>query len=598
VDLPEIERRLSRVESALRRLGAPLEPPLTGPQRDPPAVCVQAGVVVEHILRDLWKRLGLKGSPARRQFEDLLTNTVRKLEDDGTPVPGDVHDGLRTLQLKRNRAAHDYQVTRDDALYCLLKLADFAQWYFGSFLPSREPSVEDGESAAPGGTKDGGSESPPRPDAPVAGGALPPPPGPSGGSPTPTPPPPTVPPASPAPQAAPPPAPVVAPPPAKGAKGPAPGAPAGRRKWIGLAVILAGLAAVGWLYWHDSRLLFTFKGHNGAVNGVTFDPTDGKRLASGSGGFDERSKPLQGWVKVWEDTGQEVLTLGGDFDDVEGVAISPDGRYLAAAGYRTVKVWDLTKKQEFQTFKGYTNYVFSVAFSPDSRWLATGSYSDPVQVWDVATAAKVLSLPTNEPMTAADGTLLYTDAHDVAFSPDGRRLAAGCGDSVVRVWQLDAGGAAPLTRASWTLGVPGSGIDRPPVGEHQGHRNAVYCVAFSPDSKYLASGSVDRTIRVWDLATMKEFRVLSHQQTVNSVAFRPDGQYLAAGCGNVGDEPDKPGELKVWDWNADREVFSRAAHKGRVHCVAFSPDGKRLASAGQDHTVKIWDATNLDVPFR
>jgi hypothetical protein len=119
MQLREIARHVFALEGASPEPGDRLGDPPTDLDCNPAATCVYAGVLVEHLLRDLWKRLKLRGPPHRRQLEELLTQTTRKLEEDGNPIPGRVHDDVRALQLKRNRAAHHWEATREDAEDCL-----------------------------------------------------------------------------------------------------------------------------------------------------------------------------------------------------------------------------------------------------------------------------------------------------------------------------------------------------------------------------------------------------------------------------------------------------------------------------------------------
>jgi len=151
----------------------------------------------------------------------------------------------------------------------------------------------------------------------------------------------------------------------------------------------------------------------------------------------------------------------------------------------------------------------------------------------------------------------------VAFSRDGR-LAWGCGDTIVRVWDLRHPGTAPLLL--------------------EGHQRAVVSVTFSPDGTHLASGSKDRTVRVWDLRNAPAAPlVLSHQGEVSSVAFSPDGAHLASGTTDV----------RVWDLQnpaAAPALFHDQQGTAAVLSVAFSPDGTRLASVG--YGLNIWDVNN------
>jgi WD40 repeat protein len=162
----------------------------------------------------------------------------------------------------------------------------------------------------------------------------------------------------------------------------------------------------------------------------------------------------------------------------------------------------------------------------------------------------------------------------VAFSPNGQFLASGSWDTTIKLWDV-AGGREVRTLT--------------------GHTDWVNSVAFSPNGQLLASGSDDKTIKLWDVASGREVRTLTgHTDWVNSVAFSPNGQLLASGS------DDKT--IKLWDVASGREVRTLSGHTYWVLSVAFSPDGRLLASGScgkfDSHgtciqgEVKLWDVTS------
>jgi hypothetical protein len=116
----------------------------------------------------------------------------------------------------------------------------------------------------------------------------------------------------------------------------------------------------------------------------------------------------------------------------------------------------------------------------------------------------------------------------------------------------------------------------------EGHGDEVRAVAYSPDGSRIASGSSDKTIKVWDARTGQDLLTLrGHASVVSAVAYGPDGSRLASASHD--------GTLIVWDARAGVDLLTLRGHKGGVLAVAFSPDGERLASGGMDGVLKVWD---------
>ncbi len=157
----------------------------------------------------------------------------------------------------------------------------------------------------------------------------------------------------------------------------------------------------------------------------------------------------------------------------------------------------------------------------------------------------------------------------VAFSPEGRRVAASGGDGLVRVWGADT--ATPML-------------------ELQGHRGSLNWVAFSPKGDRLASAGEDARVVLWDAETGNQELVMSkHTGPVSCALFSPDGRELASATFNRSSEP---GELLVWDGRTGRVRLKLEGHSHRIVGLAYSPDGKLLYSASHDRTVRVWDTAS------
>jgi WD40 repeat protein len=277
-------------------------------------------------------------------------------------------------------------------------------------------------------------------------------------------------------------------------------------------------------------------------------------------------------VKLWDAaTGAAVGELDGQTTVVFCLAWHPDGDRIAAAGWEgrlhTVHVWDVRKRSKAFTIppgpEDFAVAFFAAAFSPDGRYLVLGEGTGTVRVWDARTGALVGLLGKHN-----------REVRGVVFSPNGKHLATASGDGELKLWdgtRLDAEHleAKPMPRLPpLRVRVPGpsSNIAFSPDGKRlatggdgytvqvldvetggqlpalKGHGGDVYAVAFSPDpeGRWIASGSEDSTVKLWDSRNgemVHSFR--GHTGLVSSLAVTPDGARLITGSRDY--------TVKAWD---------------------------------------------------
>jgi dipeptidyl aminopeptidase/acylaminoacyl peptidase len=255
--------------------------------------------------------------------------------------------------------------------------------------------------------------------------------------------------------------------------------------------------------------------------GVPLFSPDGKRLAFATwpGAQFGRPLPPDTVIKVWEvPSGKELLNLKWPNQRVECLAISPDGKRLAAGGgtgVRTgVKVWDAETGKELYTFGGLSGEAFCLGFSPDGKRLAVGTrnFADQVKAGGIRGEVRFWDLGTGKPAGTWEPHGQYVKT--LAYTPDGKRLAVGILDRApVKVCDAETGREV--------LSLPDEG---------KAQQAQAQALAFSPDGTRLAAVvSEDKTaVKVWDAATGKLLSTLPLADA-RCVAFAPDGSRVAVG---------------------------------------------------------------------
>jgi WD40 repeat protein/serine/threonine protein kinase len=215
------------------------------------------------------------------------------------------------------------------------------------------------------------------------------------------------------------------------------------------------------------------------------------------------------------------------------------------------------------TLGAHQNRVQLGVFSPDGKRLATGDNQGIVKVWDLEGRRELLELKQTN----------YTIVSDIAFSPDGKKLVVGTYDQTARVWDADDG------RQLLTL-APGP--------------NGVLHVAFSPDGRRIATAGWEHTLKIWDAANGRELLTLVGAEPTRGIQIRSDGKRRPgnpisierfSSDGKRLCSGDSQGNVKIWD-AANGHVLLSAKIKG----PALSPDFARIAGQNEDKSFQVWDA--------
>ena len=269
---------------------------------------------------------------------------------------------------------------------------------------------------------------------------------------------------------------------------------------------------------------------------------------------------------------------------VHDVKYSPDGTKLAIADTFNIWYFDAQTGQELKRINPKPVSTFSIAFSPNGRILASGGFDGVVRLRDAVNLNTGISLHI---LRGHKGAI-----SSIAFSPDGKTIASGSWDKSVRLWDMETGKHLHILK---------------------GHKERVWCVAFSPDGKTIAVGHWGG-VRLWDVNTGERLRELNQQRidkadtaTVCSVAFSPDGKTIVTGGTDA--------VIRLWDANTGRHlriinqrqlremkpIYKVASKNLRtnvtrpawVSSVVFSPDGSTFATTSMSVTT-LWDANTQE----
>jgi WD40 repeat protein len=278
---------------------------------------------------------------------------------------------------------------------------------------------------------------------------------------------------------------------------------------------------------------------------------DGKRLATNGGGLPTRVFNIA--------THQSGLILQ-EAEPVQGLAFSPDGRFIFGGAMKHVRVWDANSGDAKAAWDGPEEPITSLAISKDGKNLASASSTGiGVWVWRVADGEPILLIPD-----ALDGCTVEA----LAFHPQGRLLAVGGID-----WLATGGsdGAVCL----WDI------VDRAEVGMLVGGST---CLAFHPGGDRLVSASLEHALWIWDINSKEVLAEFTgHDATISAVAYSPDGSLIASAS--------EDRTLRLWNSEGDEVALLEV--DSQIKNLAFSPDGKFLFTAHGNTTCSQFEVKRL-----
>jgi WD40 repeat protein len=344
----------------------------------------------------------------------------------------------------------------------------------------------------------------------------------------------------------------------------------------------------------DTSLLFQFRrsleGHTDEVRALAFFP-GGRTLASGSG---DRT------VRIWDaKAGKCLHVLAEHRGAINCLAVSPDGKHLVSGGKDGLPLlWRLTPTPLAIALDGHDAAITNVTFSPDGQWLATADNDGALQLWSVEDGHSCATL------TGHEGAIMA-----MQMAPNGGTLVTGGADGLVRLWDVPNGRLRSTLAAHDSEPVPALAISPDgdllataagkatylhrlpggqPLGVLLGHREAVNCLAFSPDGQALLGGGVDSEVLTWRISDGHLLhRVEAHSSQVTQLLVDPRGK-IGISVSGYGAGHDY--SIRLWslsDGSLSRALYG---HTRYISSITQSADAQYLASGGGDCTVRIWSS--------
>lgn len=306
---------------------------------------------------------------------------------------------------------------------------------------------------------------------------------------------------------------------------------------------------------------YTLRGHRSPITKVLFHPVYSVMVTSSE----------DATIRVWDyETGDYEKTLKGHTDAVQDLAFDHSGKFLASCSAdMSIKLWDFKLYECVKTLHGHDHNVSSLAFLPSADFLLSSSRDKTIKMWEVATGYCVKTFTGHREWVRC-----------IKVRPDGLMVASASNDQTIRVWVVATGECkADLTDHDHVVETVCWAPDNslPAINDSVGGDKSK-----SAMMSILASGSRDKTIKIWDINSgICLITLVGHDNWVRDLQFHPGGKYLMS-CSD-----DKT--LRTWDIINQRTMKTLAAHEHFCTTFDFHPSSPFVITGSVDLLVKVWD---------